>query len=380
MIDPVTGIDDGQPEIDPVTGLPVAPSMNPKIKDYLMQKYNLGQYSDENRAKLQQDSQIGLGDKAGAALTAIGAGFQGRDSAAAGQQHLNAAKADKQQAMNDFERGRSAKIQEGDLNRKVELEGRDDKKYQQDQDLDAKESDPSSEESKLAQQLASKLAPGADFSKLSAKQINSKIPSLQKIYEIEQKKLDRQESRTAAAGARSERRQDKETLRVEKEAAGTKDQNAARGFGKRVEAAEKAFNDVKGKGYDRSDLSSAAGAKLPNVLRTDAAVQNEQAERNFINAVLRRESGAAISDSEFKSGETQYFPRAGDGEDTLKQKAENRRMVLEGMKKEAGKTWESTPDEKTAAEKAGKKEVKRQKSPSTGKTKIIYDDGSEEII
>lgn len=35
--------------------------------------------------------------------------------------------------------------------------------------------------------------------------------------------------------------------------------------------------------------------------------QYEQAKTNFVNAVLRRESGAKISDEEFDSAEKQYF-------------------------------------------------------------------------
>ncbi len=43
----------------------------------------------------------------------------------------------------------------------------------------------------------------------------------------------------------------------------------------------------------------------------------EQAERNFVNAVLRRESGAAISPEEFVSAEKQYFAQRGDGDAVL---------------------------------------------------------------
>jgi hypothetical protein len=35
----------------------------------------------------------------------------------------------------------------------------------------------------------------------------------------------------------------------------------------------------------------------------------KQAEQNFINAILRKESGAAISPSEYKNAEKQYFPQ-----------------------------------------------------------------------
>ena len=56
--------------------------------------------------------------------------------------------------------------------------------------------------------------------------------------------------------------------------------------------------------------------------------QYRQAERNFLNAVLRRESGAVISPSEFKTGELQYFPRPGDDAKTLAQKKQNRETAI----------------------------------------------------
>ena len=52
-----------------------------------------------------------------------------------------------------------------------------------------------------------------------------------------------------------------------------------------------------------------------------------QAERNFINAVLRRESGAVINPSEFANARLQYMPQPGDDADTLAQKAANRRLA-----------------------------------------------------
>ncbi len=64
----------------------------------------------------------------------------------------------------------------------------------------------------------------------------------------------------------------------------------------------------------------------------DKIRQARQAERNFGTAILRRESGAAISPSEFATMEKQYFPRPGDDEQTLKQKAQNRQTAIDNFK------------------------------------------------
>lgn len=57
----------------------------------------------------------------------------------------------------------------------------------------------------------------------------------------------------------------------------------------------------------------------------------DQAKRDFVNATLRRESGAAISASEFENAEKQYFPQPGDSREVLAQKAHNRRTAMEGI-------------------------------------------------
>ena len=69
---------------------------------------------------------------------------------------------------------------------------------------------------------------------------------------------------------------------------------------------------------------SYAGAYLPNIAKTEDRQKFEQAQRNFINAVLRRESGAVIGPSEFESARLQYFPQPGDSQGVLAQKKQNR--------------------------------------------------------
>lgn len=67
----------------------------------------------------------------------------------------------------------------------------------------------------------------------------------------------------------------------------------------------------------------------------------EQAKRNFINAVLRKESGAAIGQDEFDSADKQYFPQIGDSEAVIKQKAANRRQVTNTMLSNVGPKGEA---------------------------------------
>ena len=63
-------------------------------------------------------------------------------------------------------------------------------------------------------------------------------------------------------------------------------------------------------------------------------------QRNFINAVLRQESGAVINPSEFVNAKKQYFPQPGDDAATLQQKSDNRKRVISSFKTSAGRTVE----------------------------------------
>lgn len=82
-------------------------------------------------------------------------------------------------------------------------------------------------------------------------------------------------------------------------------------------------------------LAEAADSTL-NWTRSDAQQKVNQARRDFINAILRKESGAVISPQEFANAERQYFPQVGDSPAVIRQKQANRRAAIEGMKAEFG--------------------------------------------
>jgi hypothetical protein len=79
----------------------------------------------------------------------------------------------------------------------------------------------------------------------------------------------------------------------------------------------------------------AIGGSLPNIFQSGDRQSYEQAKRNFVTAVLRRESGAAISDSEFATEALKYFPQAGDKPDTVTQKAAARNTAINNVYREA---------------------------------------------
>ena len=104
-------------------------------------------------------------------------------------------------------------------------------------------------------------------------------------------------------------------------------------FGNRMQDSEKSIDAMVEK-FSRNLSTSwteAIWGWLPNFLKTDDRQKFEQSQRNFINAVLRQESGAAIADSEFKNAKQQYMPQPWDSEAVMKQKKENRSTAIENM-------------------------------------------------
>lgn len=65
----------------------------------------------------------------------------------------------------------------------------------------------------------------------------------------------------------------------------------------------------------------------------------DQAQRDFINATLRRESGAVISEQEFDNAKKQYFPAPGDPPELLAQKRANRMEAIKGIAGAAGPAY-----------------------------------------
>lgn len=91
-------------------------------------------------------------------------------------------------------------------------------------------------------------------------------------------------------------------------------------------------------------LGEKAKAAIPiagNFLVSNDYQQLDQAKRNFINATLRQESGAAINQQEFVNAEKQYFPQPGDQPDVISQKAANRRTAINAMQQAAGPAYEA---------------------------------------
>lgn len=86
------------------------------------------------------------------------------------------------------------------------------------------------------------------------------------------------------------------------------------------------------------DVSGSIFNALPRVLGGLSPEQQQvaQARINFITAILRKESGAAIGASEFATAEKNYFPKPGDDAATIAQKQAARKTAIKAMEIQAG--------------------------------------------
>lgn len=288
--------------------------MDDKLKEYLMSKMNQAnpEYIAAEDEMKQRQSDLGLSQLA----AGIGDALARRSSAATDDYFNNRRNQIKDETIGEFNRKKANAIAEESLRR------------------EQNNYDPNSQESKNFRSLVESTMPniakayGQHWDKVSASD-QKNILDFGKMRET----LD----------ARKEYQQEKMEQLKNKEVSLKQNQAAALGFGKRVEQANNIFDELSANGYNRSDISSGIGALLPNVWKSNNAQKQDQAERNFVNAVLRRESGAAISPSEFQSAEKQYFPRAGDSAEVVEQKRMNRLQSLESLKAEAGKAYDQIP-------------------------------------
>ncbi|MGB0855287.1 MAG: hypothetical protein ACPGSI_18460 [Pikeienuella sp.] len=109
------------------------------------------------------------------------------------------------------------------------------------------------------------------------------------------------------------------------------------GFYIRTKDAHQTITDLESQGLEfLQQNADAIPFGLGNYMRTPEFQRFDQARRDFVNAILRRESGAVISDQEFDNAEKQYFPQPGDSPEVIQQKRRNRANAIEGLKVGSG--------------------------------------------
>ena len=107
-------------------------------------------------------------------------------------------------------------------------------------------------------------------------------------------------------------------------------------YASRMEASNSVLQNLEGQGTDLPNKLMSGVPVVGNYGLTPEFRQYEQAQRDFLNATLRQESGAVISPEEFENGKRQYFPQPGDDPDTIAQKARNRETAIRAIRQASG--------------------------------------------
>lgn len=162
----------------------------------------------------------------------------------------------------------------------------------------------------------------------------------------------------------------------------TEYQGKAVTFGTRAAQSHNILNALENNVNPVSVAASRKGGMLVNWALDPQTRQVEQAQRDFINAVLRQESGAAIGQNEYESAARQYFPEPNDPPEVIAQKRASREAQIRGFAKQAGpagapdiinafNTPYALPSEKKETQAPGRKLGAQSTTPPNAQVKFL---------
>lgn len=152
---------------------------------------------------------------------------------------------------------------------------------------------------------------------------------------------------SAAAAAAAEAARHHGVLET-KEKQPTDTENVASGYASRMRNAAAIMAPLESKGVGTPEFWEVVGGKVPlvgadgrkmlsNAVQSPERQQYRQAQEDWVRAKLRKESGAVIADEEMDREIATYFPRVGDNDVTIKQKAQARKAAEAAMVQAAGR-------------------------------------------
>jgi len=216
--------------------------------------------------------------------------------------------------------------------------------------------DPTSKQSEIARRNYEGLIGKALDPETNAEQVKGMIPTSGMIYRSDISTKEKEAALNEARKKEASRFElDKQKADIERklkeaqiESLGKKSESdknipqnvyAAATFAKRMKDAQDNIENVISAGYDPTSIDAKIKSSkyFPEILTDQNQKLMDQAKKNFLTAQLRRESGATISDAEFATGNSMYFPQPGDTEAVLAQKKRNREISIAGLEAEGAK-------------------------------------------
>jgi hypothetical protein len=116
-------------------------------------------------------------------------------------------------------------------------------------------------------------------------------------------------------------------------------------YGMRMKEANSIFDKLASEGTERSAVGAGAQYGIGGIVNALPSAlgganpqqqQFQQAKLNFITAILRKESGAAIGQDEFEKEDQKYFRQVGDSDAVAAQKKQARQTAIKAMEIQAG--------------------------------------------
>lgn len=157
-------------------------------------------------------------------------------------------------------------------------------------------------------------------------------------------------------------------------------QSKALAFGTRMAVSQDTINAFETEG---TSIRNALAQRVPfggNFISTPEFKLYDQAKRDFVNALLRWESGAAIGPAEFQSADLQYFPQPGDTPDVIENKRRNRDVMIKVMQSVAGGGDDAAVKDYIKGVKVELFGARAANWPDTGEIKVDKDTGDQYVF
>jgi hypothetical protein len=370
----------GMPQAQPEAPAPI----RPEVQDYIAKKFNLGNYSDENRQKLIEDQgKFSVGKGLEGALASLGAAFQGGNSLAAVDAVKQRQREDDKSALANFDSGRKNYVENYELD-KMATE-------------DSEGADPTSERSRMAQMIAAKFAPGQNFEGKSEKELKRILPSLESIMKLQNDAENRKEARADRWALFGAGQRDKQDARDEKKA--EKELTlAVPGFERTGEVLPKAEEAVKFR--KATAVSDQLNRKLNRMrelvtdkgsfeyggktgqemesLATEIQLLGKSPELYELGVLTGPDLSLLEKITSDPSSMSSLFTRDGTRIQQIDSQVKSIQNKLDSTAKSLGY---QKAGKQVAGENVGQKTaVKKQYSASRNQTKVVYSDGTEEIL
>lgn len=287
--------------------------MNDLVSEYLKKKYG-----EDFEQKAKQDYEEKASNLAGAGFVGdIGSLIAGQ-KVGQNDEYFNALKKEaKEKTLGMVDRAKDGLYKDYAFNKAM---GEDKATEAQQKEL----ADPNSKQTKQMQALAMRMVPGYDFSTMSGLEISKQLPTLQKIFEVENKKAESNLDRDL------KRRQIEATIgqKTAKDAELGATQAKQLGLAKSGQLANKQYEEAIAQGYDPTSYATMIDKTgfMPQFMKSDLGKKAMSAQSAWVESYLRDASGAAIPPSERQAYAQDYFPQPGDTPEIVANKAALRKQ------------------------------------------------------